>query len=329
MTIHDRQDGPRWLDRYRARIEDGIATAERDDWPELEPEPDPTEWEDFVRPGQTSQPVPKLPEWHGWPIPNRVALVAAAGAGKSTILADVAAWYAGRGKRVLVAAAEALDEWLELTRRYPLEHRPTLYDWERHAPGRSPASYRHRWDAILVDPGIAALTLYELDEDRNGSIRQLMTRHVYPALTPGGHVWLAWHVGHQATKRGRGQSDLRGWARLAMLYDRQEGQDGVLSKIKANRYQDAYKPLTVRLDGQGRPEIEAGGQDDMTLSTPRDSERHNVLNYIRDHPHTTATEIAEALNMARPTVYSQVAKLEQDGAVIGEKQGRAKLLRVA
>ena len=277
----------------------------------------------FLIPGQIRPPTPSLPEWHGWPIPTRVALIADAGAGKSTILADVAAWYQQRGKRVLVAAAEAIEEWEERINRYPLEARPWLYDWETDAlRGRSPATYTDlpKWDAIIVDPGIAAFQFYNLKEERNGTIRKLMFHHVLPVLAPGGDIWLSWHVGHQNKERGRGQSDLHGWARLAMLYDRQDDATGLLTATKANRHQKAYKALMVRLDDQERPVVQPADHVGRNREQVREARIQAELNYIATNPGTTAKALSEALNIPTRTVQNDLAGL--NGEIRREKDGR-------
>ena len=331
---HDK-DLPAWLRPYHERVQATLreqeqsATEEHD---EESTQQDPSlgiedaasiGLDAFLIPGQTRPQTPPLPEWHGWPIPTRVALIANAGAGKTTILADVAAWYRHRGKRVLVAAAEAVDEWQDLTARYPEDLQPWLYDWESDAVrGRSPASYADRvqFDCVIVDPAIAAFQFYGLDEDRNGTIRKLMFDRVKPVLTPAGHIWLAWHVGHQNKERGRGQSDLHGWARLAMLYDRQN-ETGLLTATKANRHPNAYTALKVSLDGGGRPTIEPAGPDiGLDRKQRREKRLRDIRHYVDANPGTTTKTLADALQIPTRTLQNDLVGL--NGQIVREKEGR-------
>ncbi len=171
---------------------------------------------------------------------------------------------------------------------------------------------------MIIDPGIAALVSYGLEEERNGSIRKLVRDHVLPVLAPHGHVFMAWHVGHQNKKRGRGQSDLYGWARLVMLYSRQDDGKAILTATKANRHQDAYQPLTVRVDGLGRLNVERS--DDSTVHIPRESNRRIVMEHVKANPGTTGSQIAKATGIAKSTVTGHLNAL--DGQIVREKHGR-------
>jgi len=303
--------------------------------PDLAPED--AEWSPFLAPGERRSEALGLPEWQGWPIPPRVALIGEAGAGKTTILGDVAAWYVSRGDRVLVVAAEAFDEWEDLRDLYPRNRQWFLYDWEVDAP-RSPVSHRARkapWDCIIVDPGIAALGLYDLEENDNGAIRRVMAAHIVPALAPGGHIWLAWHVGHQFKGRGRGQSDLTGWARLAMLYQREaEDETGYLKVTKANRQPRAYGPLAVSVDDAGRAIVEPAPYQPDAVNPGRARVRKGrrleaVADYVRNNPGQTVVEVAEKVGVARPTL---MGYLTSDLAAViemsGGGRGRGKAARL-
>ena len=276
----------------------------------------------FYLAGDPIPPIEPLPMWQpGWGIPARVALIGDAGAGKSTILAQVAAWYVSRGKSVVYVAAEACDEVLEARERYDEDW--DVFDWTIAAP-LSLADSGRTWDVIVVDPGIGALSLYDLAEDTNGIVRQVDNKYLTPALNPGGHVWMSWHVGHTYRGRGRGQSDIKGWARLAALYVRDpDSPVGLLSEIKKNRGYE-YPRLTVTLDDGLVPHyvVDATSTATHLNESQRDNRLNATLETIRESPGIGIPDLQVRIGVSESTMRSYLTALEASSGIRREREGR-------
>ena len=256
----------------------------------------------------------EYPVWHGWGIPPRVALIGRDSVGKSTIMANAAAWYASRGKYVLVASFEGFDEWNDLVDAYPDDEKWDLYDWTTGTWSLS--EYDAEWDTIMIDPGIGFFTHHDRKENDNSALRKLLRETVGPSLRPGGHIWVAWHTGHEHQHRGRGMSDLSAWARMTMRYQRSYSEPvGRLTVTRANKNQGTHKPLAVTVDGQGRAVISRAD----TEPTKADRLRQ-ILAFITENPGTTNAEIAKAVELSRQAVSGYLTAL--DGTIRRVKDGK-------
>ena len=255
----------------------------------------------------------EYPVWHGWGIPPRVALIGRDSVGKSTIMANAAAWYASRGKYVLVASFEAFDEWNDLVDAYPDEQKWDLYDWTTGTWSLS--EYDADWDTIMIDPGIGFFTHHDAKENDNSVLRKLLRETVGPSLRPGGHIWVAWHTGHEHQHRGRGMSDLSAWARMTMRYQRPYSEPaGRLTVTRANKNQGTHKPLAVTVDDQQRAVIREAGE-------PTKADRLRQIHaFIAENPGTTNADIAVAVELSRPTVSGYLKEL--DGTISRVKEGK-------
>jgi len=242
-----------------------------------------------------------------------VVLVGRDSVGKSTILADAAAWYASRGRSVVVATFEGFDEWNDLVDAYSEDEKWYLYDWK--TGGLSLNETDCKFDAILIDPAIGFFTYYGATERSNTDLRRLLHENVELSLKPGGHIWIAWHTGHDNQHRARGPSDASAWARMTMLYKRAlTEQAGRLTVTRTNRGQGTHKALEVTVGTDNRAVIRPAG------GTTKDDRLRQILAHIKDDPGTSPGKLAERLELSKSTISGYLPEL--DGKITKVKRGR-------
>lgn len=244
-------------------------------------------------------------------------------AGKSWAALGLVAQIATNNIRCAVVATEGRYTWADRMLRYPADQQPLVIPDRLATPDfvnqAADIFDTENIGMVVVDTLRPLISRLAISENDSTAIDRVLD-HLRPAIG-GRAVVFVHHSGKDSTRKARGSSSLQDQA--AAVFKVKDDPDGI-AFVTCEKWRDGPLSDQPRLRLTFGPDgtIAATRTNVMTLSTPRDSSRHNVENYIQNNPGTTVTKIAKALDMPRPTVDSCVKKLVEDGKVRKAKQGR-------